>query len=158
MNTAAKIACSWSVCSSRWSRWLRTRASRPFILVAKGFIDSWMASSARAGGRGQTERRVQSLDHAQHFRPGNPVIDIRPVPARADDAIRSQPHQLLRQRHLPDAELLAELGDGFFLSPQGAKRKQTLWMRQAAHQFGGLFGGGNHGDHIHSLEFKIFEC
>lgn len=136
---------------SLFSNWVAVRCST-IISSIRTTVSRLLASVRRA------ERVVQSLHDSQDFRSDNRVIDSRSLAPRLDQPVRSQPHKLLRHRHLFDCQSLSQFGDRSFTIDQRAQNEQPLGVRQTAHQFGGLFGGRYHFLYIHTLEFKTFEC
>ena len=89
---------------------------------------------------------------------GRTIEHGRAFAARLDKAVRPQPHELLRHRHLLDGERVAQVGDRALAVDERAKDQQPLRVREAAHQVCGHFRRRDHFFYIHVLEFIILEC
>ncbi len=106
----------------------------------------------------RAEGVVQGLHDGANLRPDDRVVDGRAFAARLDKAVRPQPHELLRHRHLLDGERVAQVGDRALAVDERAKDQQPLRVREAAHQVCGHFRRRDHFFYIHVLEFIILEC
>jgi predicted outer membrane lipoprotein len=70
--------------------------------------------------RRRAERCLQGADDGQDFRPHDRIINGGSLAPGLDKPVRSQPHELLRHRHLLDAKLLTDFGHGLFPIDQSA--------------------------------------
>ena len=91
---------------------------------------------ARGGRVCATEYAVQHGDHLIHVIPGEGVVDSLCLPAGLDEAVATQPREMLRQRRLAESGPPLEVADALLAVHELAENEQAMAVAHRLQQLG----------------------